>query len=139
MHILGILSGCMLVYPIVRHNRFFDNILQYVHLLDISQRLSGLTVEKRLYSVQRFISHLLVRYKTILISRLEIAGFMEQVLGISALSLGGHSLKNHNCIAGGYVYHVTYSYELIDYRNTFKALQKVGNLRKAIWETELLC
>jgi hypothetical protein len=138
MLILGILSGCMLVYLIVQHNQSFDNILQYVHLLDSSQRLFGLTIEKKLYFVQKFILHLLVRYKKILTSRLEIAGFIEQVLGINKLSLGRHSLKNHNYIAGGYIDHVTFSYELIGYRNTFKALQKVDNLRKAIWETELL-
>jgi len=103
MLILGILFGCMLVYLIIQHNQFFDNTLQYVHLLDSSQRLFGLTVEKRLYFVQRFILHLLVQYRKTLISKLGIAGFIEQVLGINRLSLGRHSLKNHNYIAREYV------------------------------------
>jgi hypothetical protein len=130
MLILGILSGYMLVYLIVRHNQFFDNILQHVHLLDSSQRLFGLTVEKRLYFVQKFILDLLVRYRKTLTSKLGIAGFMEQVLGINGLSLGGHSLKNLNYIAGGYVYYVIYSYELIELQEYFQSLTESGQFEK---------
>ena len=57
-------------------------------------------MEKKLFFVQKFILHLLIRHKKILISKLETVGFMEQVLGINKLSLGGHNLKNHNYIAG---------------------------------------
>ena len=97
-------------------------------------------MEKKLFFVQKFILHLLVRHKKILISKLETVGFMEQVLGINKLSLGGHSLKNHNYIAGEYVFfNITFSYELIGYRNIFKALQKVVNLKKIIQLIELQC
>jgi hypothetical protein len=130
MLILGISSGCILVYLIVRHNQFFDNTLQYVYLLDSSQRLFGLTVEKRLYFVQKFILHLLVRYRKTLTSKLGIAGFTEQVLGINGLSLGGHSLKNLNYIAGEYVYHMIYSYKLTELQEYFQSLTESGQFEK---------
>jgi hypothetical protein len=113
--ILRILSGYILVYLIVQYNQSFDNILQYIYFLDSSQRLFSLTVKKKLYFVQKFILYLLVQYKKILTSRLEIAGFIEQVLGINRLSLGRYSLKNYNYIARGYIDYITFLYKLIGY------------------------
>jgi len=54
--------------------------------------------------MQRFILHLLVQCKTILISSLEIAGSIEQVLEINELSLSGLKLKNLSYINKGYVF-----------------------------------
>ena len=76
----------------------------YALLLDFNQRLFAPTVARKPYFVQKFILHLLVRCKTILISSLEIAGFMEQVLEINELSLGGLKLKNLSYIDGGYIF-----------------------------------
>jgi len=130
MLILRILSGYMLVYPIVQHNQFFDNILQYVYFLDSSQRLFSLTVEKRLYFVQKFILHLLVQYRKTLTSKLEIAGFTEQVLGINRLSLGSCSLKNLNYIAGEYVYYIIYLYKLIELQEYFQSFTESRQFEK---------
>jgi hypothetical protein len=87
-------------------------------------------VEKRLYFVQKFILDLLVRYRKTLTSKLGIAGFIEQVLGINGLSLGGHSLKNLNYIAGGYVYYVIYLYELIELQEYFQSLTESRQFEK---------
>ena len=80
----------------------------YALLLDFNQRLFAPTVARKHYFVQKFILHLLVRCKTILISSLEVAGSMEQVLEINELNLGGLKLKNLNYIDGRYVF-ITYS------------------------------
>jgi hypothetical protein len=76
----------------------------YALLLDSNQRSFAPTMVRKPYFVQRFILHLLVRCKTILISSLEIAGSMEQVLEINELSLGGLKLKNLSYIDRGYVF-----------------------------------
>jgi hypothetical protein len=47
--------------------------------------------------------HLLVRYKTILISNLGITGFIEQVLEINESSLSGLKLKNPSYIDKRYI------------------------------------
>jgi hypothetical protein len=75
----------------------------YALLQDFNQRLFAPTVARKPYFVQKFIMHLLVRCKTILISNLGIAGFMEQVLEINESSLGGLKLKNPSYIDGGYI------------------------------------
>jgi hypothetical protein len=75
----------------------------YVLLRDFNQRLFALTVARKPYFAQKFTMHLLVQYKTTLISSLGIAGFIEQVLEINGLSLGGLKCKNPSCIDRGYV------------------------------------
>jgi hypothetical protein len=75
----------------------------YALLLDFSQRLFAPTVVRKPYFVQKSITHLLVRYKTILISNLGIAGFIEQALEINELSLGGVNYKNPSFINKGYI------------------------------------
>ena len=90
----------------------------------------GLTVEKRLYFVQKFILYLLVQYRKTLTSKLGIAGFTEQVLGINRLSLGSYSLKNLNYIAGEYIYYIIYLYKLIELQEYFQSLTESRQFEK---------
>ena len=76
----------------------------YALLLDSNQRLFALTIARKPYFMQRFILHLLVRCKTILILSLEIAGFIEQVLEINELSLSSLKSKNLSYINKGYIF-----------------------------------
>jgi len=55
------------------------------------------------YFAQKFTMHLLVQYKTTLISSLGIASFIEQVLEINGLSLSGLKCKNPSYINKRYV------------------------------------
>ena len=75
----------------------------YALLQDFNQRLFALTVARKPYFVQKFIMHLLIQYKTILISNLGIASFIEQVLEINESSLGSLKLKNPSYINRGYI------------------------------------
>ena len=75
----------------------------YALLLDSNQRLFALTIARKPYFMQRFILHLLVRCKTILILSLEIAGFIEQVLETNELSLSKVNLKNLSFIDRRYI------------------------------------
>jgi hypothetical protein len=75
----------------------------YVLLQDFNQRLFALTIARKPYFAQKFTMHLLVQYRTTLISNLRIAGFIEQVLEINGLSLSGLKCKNPSCINKGYV------------------------------------
>ena len=94
MLIYRILFRYMLEPQIVQHNLFFSNILIYVLLLDFNLGLFALTVEKKLYFVQKFIMHLLVQCKTTLILNLRTASFTEQVLEINKLSSSSLSFRN---------------------------------------------
>ena len=93
----------MLELQIVRHNLFFSNTLMYALLLDFNQRLFAPTVARKPYFVQKSIMHSLVRCKTILISNLGIAGFIEQALEINELSLSSLKLKNPSFINKRYI------------------------------------
>ena len=75
--------------------------------------------------------HLLVQYKTILISDLEIASFIEQALEINKLSLSSLNFRNPSFIDRRYILnHLIYSYELMLYKNTSNPYLKLGNLTK---------
>jgi hypothetical protein len=123
--------GCTLELRIVQHNLFFSNTLIYALLQDFNQGLFAPTVARKPYFVQKFIMHLLVRCKTILISDLGIAGFIEQALEINELSLGGLNFRNPSFINREYILnHLMYLYKLMLYRNTSNPYLKLGNLTK---------